>query len=580
MTEVKQAKGIPYAIPSFESIRTENYAYVDKTHFIEMLERESTKYQFLIRPRKFGKSLFLSTLKHYYDICSKDNFQTLFGDLYIGKNPTGKQNSMFVMKFQFSGLNTRTVEKFEISFYEAIRSSIQTFLTEHQFIINEYKKKKDEAWGIKSVRGSIEYAFGIIREFGCKAYVIIDEYDHFANDLIAQGTNLSLEQYKQLIWANGVVRDFYETLKDATQTVVDRIFITGVTPIMLDDVTSGFNISNNLSLDLRYHDILGFNEDEVEKLIDDCGIDRAKITIDRQFLYNGYLFHKDAKNKLYNSTMILYILNQINITVGAVIQLIDYNLKSDYTRIRMLMNKPENTEKLETIIEQGKIESNVIPRFSVEKIHENKNFLSLLYYMGLVTIHKDENNEKPWLKIPNYSIKTMYWEYMEEVILERNPKMSYDPTEILSASGTMAFEEDYLPFFEIFHQKFVSRISTRDLRRFSEKNVKFLLLSVLFQTDYYLPISEPENTEGYIDIYLKRRNDIYKGIKTDWVWEIKYIKQSDAGKEALIAQKKSEALEKLKRYKSSTLFKDRTDVRYIAVVFTGKKEYLTEELVV
>jgi len=142
----------------------------------------------------------------------------------------------------------------------------------------------------------------------------------------------------------------------------------------------------------------------------------------------------------------------------------------------------------------------------------------------------------------------------------------------------MAFEENYLPFFEVFHQKFVSRISNLDLRRFSEKNVKFLLLSILFQTDYYLPISEPENTGGYIDIYLQRRNNVYKKIKTDWVWEIKYIKQSDADNAELIEQKKSKALEQLQRYKASSLFKDRTDVRYVAAVFIGKTDYLTMEL--
>ena len=272
MADIKQFKKISYGQTNFEKIRTQNYVYVDKTRFIEMIENEPNSYNFLIRPRKFGKSLFLTTLYHYYDICSKENFQTLFGDLYIGKNPTGKQNSMFVINFQFSGLNTRTVEKFEDSFVGAIRGSVQDFLIDHKFIIKDYEKKQEEAKKIKDVRESLQFAFGIIKSFDRKAYVIIDEYDHFANDLIAQGTNLSNEQYKQLIWANSVVRDFYETLKDGTKNVIDKIFITGVTPIMLDDVTSGFNISNNLSLDLRYNEILGFTEDEVEKLIDECGI--------------------------------------------------------------------------------------------------------------------------------------------------------------------------------------------------------------------------------------------------------------------------------------------------------------------
>ena len=162
MAYENQLKKIPSGQSNFEKIRTENYAYVDKTRFIEMLENEPNSYCFLTRPRKFGKSLFLTTLFHYYDICSKDNFQTLFGDLYIGKNPTGKQNSCFVMTFQFSGLNTNTIEKFEISFTEAIKSSIRNFLIEHRFLLKGYEKLIDAAWEVNSVRGSIEFAFGII----------------------------------------------------------------------------------------------------------------------------------------------------------------------------------------------------------------------------------------------------------------------------------------------------------------------------------------------------------------------------------------------------------------------------------
>jgi hypothetical protein len=290
----------------FERIRDENYVYVDKTRYVEMIENEAAKYHFLIRPRKFGKSLFLSVLKHYYDVCYADKFDALFGDLYIRKNPTPKRNSLFVMRFSFSGLDTSSVEKFQVSFTAAIRSSIDFFLVEHKDLFDDYEKKENELWKLDNIRAFIEYAFKIIKSFKRKAYIIIDEYDHFANDLIAMGTNLSQEQYKQLIWANGVVRDFYETLKDNTEKVIDTIFITGITPIMLDDVTSGFNISNNLSLKEKYCEILGFNEEEVEFVRQEAGIDKSLIKVDMKYLYNGYMFHIDAKNKLYNSSMVNY----------------------------------------------------------------------------------------------------------------------------------------------------------------------------------------------------------------------------------------------------------------------------------
>ena len=574
---MKKAKKISYGHCNFEKIRTENYVYVDKSRFIEQLENEDNSYHFLIRPRKFGKTLFTSMLRHYYDICSANNFDKLFGDLYIGKNPTPKRNSLFVLKFSFSGLDTNSKERFEASFTSEIRMSVQFFLTEHKDLLNDYETLKKDAWNITNVREHIEFAFNIISSFNRKAYIIIDEYDHFANDLIAKGSNLKTTEYKELIWANGVVRDFYETLKENTKKYIDTIFITGVTPMMLDDVTSGFNISNNLSNDLRFNEMLGFTEEEVEFIIDECGIDRSKIKIDKKFLYNGYKFHINAENKLYNSAMLLYILSKIKITNGDVEDIIDDNLKTDYGRIQQLLKKTKNIEKLEKIIENENIPSRVINRFSIEKIHDTQNFLSLLYYMGLVTVDSDEKG-KPLLKIPNYSTKTMYWEYMERIIRDQNPKMTYDPNIIMEGLASLAFDNDYKPFFVGFFENFVSQISNRDLLEFSEKNVKFLLLSILFQNNFYLPISETENSKGYSDIYLQRRSYLYPCITTDWVLEIKYIKQAEADKRHLITKAKNKAKEQLNRYKSSNLFKDRTDVRYLMVIFIGKKSYKISEV--
>jgi len=576
--EVRKPKKIPYCLTNYESIRTENYVYVDKTRFIEQLENEQTKYHFLIRPRKFGKSLFLSVLRCYYDICYADKFDMLFGDLYIGQNPTPKRNTCFVIKFSFSGLNTGSVDEIKTSFAAAVRSSIDFFILDHKEIIKDYEEKMKELGMLKDVRAYIEFAFKIIKGLKGKAFIIIDEYDHFANDLIAQGTNLSVEQYKQLIWANGVVRDFYETLKDNSETAIEKIFITGITPIMLDDITSGFNISKNISVDVRYNEILGFTEDEVQSLIDASGIDKTKIKIDIKFLYNGYLFHAEAKNKLYNPSMIMFLLDQLSTTESEIERIIDYNLKTDYSRIKMLLNKTSNTYELENIIEYEQVASEVIERFSIEKLHEPKNFLSLLYYMGLVTIGKDETGRIHLLKIPNYSIKTMYWEYMENMITEQNPAMVYNPRIIYESLIKMTYNGDYQVFFDHFQQNFVSQLSNRDLENFSEKNIKFLLLSILFQSNFYLPLSETENSRGYSDIYLQRRDDLFPNIITDWVWELKYIKQSDVNNFELIRAKKAEAAEQLLRYKNSNLFKDRKDIRYLSILFIGKKEHQIEEL--
>jgi hypothetical protein len=258
-----------------------------------------------------------------------------------------------------------------------------------------------------TAKGYLELAIKLAKDSGKKLYVIIDEYDHFANDLIALGSPLSNEQYKQTVWANSIVRDFYETLKDATQSVVDKIFITGITPIMLDDLTSGFNVSNNISIKEKYNEILGFTREEVEWFIDETGINRDDIVIDIEYFYDGYLFHPNAKNKLYNSTMISYYLMCVLDEGKQVRYLIDDNLETDYSRIKMLLNKQNNIEILKKLIENGFIKGEIVPKFSIDHIHDIENFPSLLYYLGLVTI--DVHNEDKVLKIPNYSIKTIYY---------------------------------------------------------------------------------------------------------------------------------------------------------------------------
>ena len=576
MDTQKPRKKIPYALTNFESIRTENYLYVDKTRFIEMLENENAKYNFLIRPRKFGKTLFLSVLEHYYDVRFKDRFQELFGDLYIGQHPTNKANSYFVIRFNFSGLDTSDVESFKISFTESIRSNIEMFLIDHKDILRNSNDLLKQVAERSTVKTYIEFAFGIIKNYGKKAYVIIDEYDHFANDIIAKGATLSKNQYQESIWANSITKDFYETLKIGTETVVDKIFVTGITPIMLDDLTSGFNISNNLSLKTHYNEILGLTRKEVEWVMEQICLDKSLIAVDIEDMYNGYSFHEKAENTLFNSTMIFYYFHELLSEGKNLKYLIDDNLKTDYGRLRNLINQHDNKEKLRELIENNTTDGGIIKQFSIEKIHEDKNFFSLLYYMGLVTID-NANPVKTALKVPNYSVKTMYWDFIENMLTEELEGLSLDNSKYFDAIYRLAYENTYEPFFEYFSKYIVSYLSNRDLQNTVEKDMKFLLLPIFFTSYYYFPISELENSEGYTDIYLKRGH-LHPGSVSEWVWELKYIKQKDSKNKKLIAEKKSEAITRLQDYKSSNFFKDKNDVRYLAVVFVGKKDYFIEEV--
>jgi len=570
----KTYKRLPVGAVNFESIREEGYAYVDKTRFIELLEDESNKTLFFTRPRKFGKSLFFSMLSYYYDVCFADKFQSLFGDLYIGKKPTPQHNSQFVLKLDFSGLDTTSQEGFVRSFVSGLRNAVSWFLLAHRSILPDWEELSKEVRNKEAINDILGYAFNAAGKVGKKIFIIIDEYDHFANDFIAMGSAVGMEFYTKNIYANGIVRDFYEALKSNRDIVIDRIILTGVTPIMLDDLTSGFNIAHNLSLKEKYNELLGFTQEEVEWLMDEVGIERDRVKIDIKRMYNGYRFHPNAAQSVYNSSMIVYLLRELLDGGYDREIIIDDNLKMDYSRMRLLLANEERREQLTRATTEGGLLSTVIEKFSLDKLQDVRYFPSLLFYFGLLTI----DEQKPlWLRIPNLSIQTCYWEYLDEMLCERN-KVSIDTTIQDEAIYQLAFNGNYENFLNYITKEFFGRLSNRDLQRFDEKYVKIMLMSRLLQNKLLMPLSEVENSAGYSDIWLQRGTCTIQKIPNEWLWEIKYIKASDADDEELVKTKLSEALAQLSKYRASAQFTDRTDIRYLAIVFIGKDEYLAEEL--
>ena len=316
--------------------------------------------------------------------------------------------------------------------------------------------------------------------------------------------------------------------------------------------------------------------EEVEWVMEQIQLDKSQITVELEYMYDGYLFHRNAKNKLFNSTMILYYFQGLLTSGNDFEYYIDDNLKTDYGRLRNLINKRDNKQKLRELAENNSIPGVVIKQFSMELIHEDRNFFSLLFYMGLVTID-NSIHQKAVLKIPNYSVKTMYWEFIERMLTEELEGISLDNSKYIDPIYRLAYENDYRPFFEYFSKYIVQYLSNRDLQNTVEKDMKFLLLPIFFTSFYYFPISELENSEGYTDIYLKRGN-LHLGSLSEWIFEIKYVKQCDSENEKLINEQQANALAQLQRYKNSNLFKDRTDVRYLAAVFVGKKEYYITEV--
>jgi hypothetical protein len=256
--------------------------------------------------------------------------------------------------------------------------------------------------------------------------------------------------------------------------------------------------------------------------------------------------------------------------------LIDDNLKTDYGRVENLINQHDNKEKLRKLIENNTTDGELIKQFSIKEVHDDNNFFSLLFYMGLVTVD-NSNPQKIGFKIPNYSVKTIFWNFIRKILIGEIKGLSIDSTKYFDSVYRLAYKNEYKPFFEYFSNYIVKYLSNRDLQDTIEKDIKFLLLPIFFTSNYYLPISEIENSEGYTDVYLKRGH-LHTGSLSEWIFEIKYVKTAEVDNAKLIETKQKEAKKQLQRYKTSNLFKDRTDVRYLSVVFIGKKDYLIEEI--
>ncbi|MDR2117864.1 MAG: AAA family ATPase, partial [Planctomycetaceae bacterium] len=383
---IKCIKRLPLGNAEFKSVRTENYFYVDKTRYIELLEQEPAKSQLFIRPRRFGKSLFLSTLSYYYDVNSAEDFEQLFGDLYIGNNPTPKRNSYAVMRFDFSGINTSCgADAFILSFCENIRNTIRQFLNQYKNIFPKAEQIIDQINNESPGIAQLEWAFSITQSADMKIFVIIDEYDNFASGLIRLGFVEGEDFYTSMVKNNGIVRSFYATIKKSVKNaIIDRTFITGISPVLLDDFTSGYNIIENFSLDAKYNEMLGFTREEVETLKNATGVDDKLIKIDIEYYYNGYLFNKKCKNKMYNPSMILYLFNQILKTGEPPERLIDPNLGMDTTRLEPFTKTEHNRNILIKILTDGNIVSTIEEQFSLEKLNwdDESYFVSLLFYMG------------------------------------------------------------------------------------------------------------------------------------------------------------------------------------------------------
>ncbi len=554
-------KKLPYGISDYERIVENDYYYIDKTMYIEKLENLPEPYIMFLRPRKFGKTLFTSTIENYYDINKKEKFQKLFGETYIGKNPTKLKNSYYILRFNFSGIDTTNEESTIKGFKEKVMSSIKMFIEKYE--LDFYINPEDEP---ENILNNLIKAFNI-QKADKKIYVIIDEYDHFANELLGFKT----DHFKNLVSKNGKVRKWYEILKEGTESVIDRIFITGVAPITLDSLTSGFNISSDKTKDERFNEMIGFTENELKKLMNDQNINEEKqeeiLPIMRES-YDGYKFSIYGKEKIYNSNMCLYFLNNY-IELGRVPEeLVDVNIASDYNKIGNMLSLCKNENRI-NIIEKTvlgeKLPTKITQKFNPEIGFGEKELLSMLYYLGYLTI-VGEKLGKVELKVPNQVMKEIYAEYFLELI-ERETKLKIEENEYDKILQEIAIEGKMDAFVKTV-ERYLKNLSNRDYERFNEKYVKLLFYSIAMNFDIYDVKSEMEIERGYSDLVLSPREEQKSKGYYSIIIEFKYLKKEEEKK---LKNMQKEAKEQLERYCNTRYIKDIKKIsKYIIIAINDK----------
>ncbi len=531
-------KKIPYGISDFKRLKTENFYFVDKTHYIEKLENFPSSFMMFLRPRRFGKSLFVAILEAYYDVYFKDEFEAIFKDTYILNHKTKEASSYMVLRFDFSAVDIYNVED---SFRTLLQLRLKNF-------VNRYSLKVE--FQDESPISMINTVFDYILQRDLDLYVMIDEYDNFANKLFLN----SQDDYLNIVSKKTApFKQFFTTLKAGTtgnNAPIKRMFITGVTPMTMYDVTSGFNIGDNISLHHTFHNMVGFNQNELEKILEDYNIsDKVSVEMLQEW-YNHYNFSEDSTERLYNTDMILYFVNKFLPLHKPPREMIDINVRSDYSKLRSIIYSNKklngNFKTMQTLIGGEYITiSNLVQDFSALDLIQENNFKSLLFYLGLVTI-KDRDLDLN-LHIPNETVKRIDIEFLKSA-LEVEKVFNINISTLEKEFKTFALQGE-LNIFKYLANQIKENTGIRDYI-YSEQTVKSMYLAYLSLTPYYVVKSEEELNKGFADILLKPLNPYveYVGLV-----EFKYIKRGDTPTTKLIETLVIDAQKQLDDYEQDEL---------------------------
>jgi hypothetical protein len=583
---------IPYGRSNFEEIRRRGYFYVDKTPFLPLLESAQVGYPLFLRPRRFGKSTLLSMLEHYYDLARKDQFDDLFGGLWVHEHPTAERNSYLVLVLDFSGVATDGGhDALRRSFLDAVKVRVRDFCLAYRALGPTLDWLESRLDGYDSPDALVGDVLHAARSTGRKLYLLIDEYDSFANRLLAGGEDKVYDD--AVVKRTGFARTFYAQLKTGTQSgSLGRIFITGVTPLMLDDLASGFNIVTPITTSPHMNALAGFTHADVERALDAFLAERPELAGlpelgDRRRLldvleahYDGYRFSADAPSRVFNPDMVLYFLRELADRGKYPDDMLDRNVRTEYRHLQRIgaasgAGADERRALFETILGEGHIRSELVRQFGIRELSSHAPFVSLLFALGMLTLRDVPRDAIGYdLEIPNRVIRELQWEHLA-LMLKEQAHVAIHLEELQAALGVMVTDGDIAPFLAVFHEQVLKALSVRDTRQLGEKTIKLLLMMYASLGHAFHPLTEKEFAQGYCDLFLGA-SPTMPSARYSWLLELKYVKAGS--KPATIEAVFAEAEEQVARYASDEallpLLVGRRELKAGMLVFVGTKKVL------
>ena len=553
----QQVKQVPYGVADFATVIEQNLYYVDKTMFIPELEKQPRNL-FFIRPRRFGKSIFLSMLYSYYDCTQSHKFQSLFGNLWIGQHPTPLQGKYQVLFLDFSQI-TGNIDKLETKFNSYLSINLDAFVRQYS---EYYQAEMEEILAQEDFEEKMELIFKAAKAHQYHLYLIIDEYDNFTNVILNERGE---KVYHAITHADGFYRDVFKKFKGN----FERIFMMGVSPVTLDDVTSGFNIGWNISIKPEFDEMLGFSTTDVVEMFTyykehgsipaDSDIDA--IVNNMKPWYDNYCFAKQAlkkKTRMFNCDMVLYYLRNYMDAGCPPEEMIDPNTRTDYGKMKKLLqfDKLDGERKgiIRKIAEEEQIVTNLYESFSAYQIPKAEIFPSLLFYYGMLTI-KGTRGSKLILGIPNNNVRKQYYGYLEE---EYQAKAYVDVNQLTDYYYDMAYDGKWEEGLRFMADAYAKVSSVRDGIE-AERNLQGFFMAYLNLNDYYITAPELELNHGYCDFFLLPDLTHYAS-QHSYILELKVLSKKDFsaivegeftedGKPMTKAEKQwREALDQIHRY--------------------------------